>query len=401
MKFKLTKSNAYKLLAVLVSIGAVMVGLHYILREIFFASRARDITIPAQTITVANPLLTTIYFNNIIGATGAVAQFEKSIDSAQHSIEIAVFSIKSDRLRQALYRADARGVKVTLILDSSRADQHNKAFPDLPKGIVRIDDGTYDAVNSKNTAYMHHKFMLIDRGYPTQELTQGSLNFTDLGEKYNESYFLTTSDATLIKIYGGEFDLLKKGVTSLGKLGNAEYDPWTARIQYPNGFLEVWMSPGFSNDSAKYRILELINSATTSLDLMMWDFTDTKIAQALVKKSEAGVHVRIVADNTNATSSYSVLPTLMKAKEKEGLKNLEVILDTKSTALITGPVPDGFNPYLHEHSMIVDGKIAVFGTNNWSMWGFYHNDEDTLITDNTYLVGQFEKTFDYFYTTLK
>ena len=161
------------------------------------------------------------------------------------------------------------------------------------------------------------------------------------------------------------------------------------------------MSPGFETRSAKYRIIQLIESATSSLDIMMWYFTDEDIAKALVRKSENGVKVRIITEDTNATSTTSVIPLILGEKDSKKLPNIEIILDTKSTALITQQVPDGFNPYFHQHTMIVDGKIVVFGTNNWSMWGFYHNDEDILITDNTYIVNQFKKTFDFFYEGLR
>ena len=51
--------------------------------------------------------------------------------------------------------------------------------------------------------------------------------------------------------------------------------------------------------------------------------------------------------------------------------------------------------------MIIDNQKIIFGTNNWSTWGFYKNDEDTILTNNKYLVTEFQKTFDYFYKTLK
>jgi len=134
---------------------------------------------------------------------------------------------------------------------------------------------------------------------------------------------------------------------------------------------------------------------------MIWDFTDERIAQALIKKSLAGVKVRIIAEDTNAYTPHSMIPFLLSKKEKNNLSNIEIILDTKSKMLITERVPGGFNPYLHQHTMIFDGKTTVFGTNNWSFWGFYRNDEDMLITNNAYLTNEFQKTFNFFYQTLK
>lgn len=401
MRSKITRSTVYKLFAILCVVFLGIFGMRYVLKAAFFASRSTGIDTVTPMAVISSLLEVHIDFNNGVGTTGAMKKFAESIDRAKYSVEIAVFSLRSDTIRRALYKANARGVKVTLILDSSRKDQHDYVLAEMPSGIERIDSGVYDAEDLSYSSFMHHKYMIVDRGYPGAELTSGSLNFTDVGEKYNQSYFFTTSDSALVTIFGNEFDLLKSGVTGLGKLSKREYDPWTANLSYSNGFFEVWMSPGFSNRSVKYRILELIDSATSSLDLMVWDFTDESIARKLIAKSEKGIPVRVIAENSNATSTYSAIPFLVSSKASRGLTNLEIILDTKSTDLITESVPDGFNPYLHEHTMIVDGHTVVFGTNNWSLRGFYHNDEDTIVTDNAYLVGEFQKTFDFFYRGLR
>jgi phosphatidylserine/phosphatidylglycerophosphate/cardiolipin synthase-like enzyme len=401
MKSRKKLSLAYKIIISLAILISVIFVIKLILGAAFYASRNHEINTPALSISTSTSLSVNLDFNNEVEVKGAIEKFEQSINKAKHSIEVAVFSLNSDRIRKALVNADKRGVKVTMILDSSRLEQHDSQFKNSAESIIRINRGKYDSENSRNTWYMHHKFMIVDRGYLNAELTTGSLNFTDIGEKYNESFFLTTSDISLISIYGREFDLMKNGLTGVNKLTSREYDPWSAKVQYGNGYVEVWMSPGFATRSAKYRILQLIESATSSIDIMMWYFTDDDIARALIRKSEGGVNVRVITEDTNATSTTSVIPFMLAEKSLKKLSTLEIVLDTKSTTLIKQKVPEGFNPYFHQHTMVVDRGTAVFGTNNWSIWGFYHNDEDTLITDNAYIVSQFEKTFDYFYKQLK
>lgn len=398
---KNSKNKFRKIIITIFILTAILTSSHFLVKKTISFKRLGSIHHPVQNIIAEKPLETTVYFNNNVEETKAIEEIRQFLQKAQHSIEIAIFSFNSNRLKETLYQAAQKGIKVTLILNKSTRFQHDKIFTNLPHEITRIDVGSHDRNNSKNTLYMHHKFILIDRGYPSQELLTGSFDFTDIGEKYVQSFFLTTSDDALISVYGKEFDLLKKGISGLSKLKQRSYEPWAAKIQYQNEFVEVWMSPGFSKNSIKYRVLELINSAQSSIDFMIWDFTDERIAQALIKKSLAGVKVRIIAEDTNAYTPHSMIPFLLSKKEKNNLSNIEIILDTKSKMLITERVSGGFNPYLHQHTMIFDGKTTVFGTNNWSFWGFYRNDEDMLITNNAYLTNEFQKTFNFFYQTLK
>lgn len=399
-KFKVNKSVIYKILFLLIIVVVSILTARYLLKQAMYANRSKSIDFAEESIDSKVPLEMELKFNNEIEKMGPIEDFISYIDSAEYSVEIAVFSLKSQRLYDAILNADKRGVKVTMILDSSRKAHHDYDMGVLPKSIVRIDAGNYESLDSKNNVYMHHKYMIVDRGYPTQKLIAGSLNFTDVGEKYNQSFYFITSDQNLVSVYGEEFDLLNRR-SGVSKIGDRSYDPWSARIQYANSFVEVWMSPGFSKRSLKYRILDLIENATSSLDLMMWDFTDEDIAQALIKKGKEGLKVRLLVENTTTENIHSVVSYMSFKKEKEGLQNLEIILDDKSEEFVKEIVPYGFNPYLHQHTMIVDKNVVVFGTNNWSLWGFYQNDEDSIVTDDKYAVEEFQKTFDYFYKVLK
>lgn len=356
---------------------------------------------PQQIFNVDHPLETEIYFNNEVGETGSLKILIDEINKAQHSIEIAMFSFSSQDIKTALYAADKRGVKVTLVFNKSKYDQHDIFFSDLPTSIKRIDVGAYDANHSRKTAYMHDKMMFIDRGYPNQVFTTGSLNYTSWGEKYNQSFFLITKDPDIISVYGKEFDLLQNKIAGVKKLAKAEYNPWAATINYTDSFLQIWFSPGFSKQSIKYEVLDTIASSTKSLDLIMWDLTDQQIAQALIKKAHEGVKIRLIAEQKTSSLESSVIPLIQEAKDKDKLDNLEIILDTKLMEDVKEDVPDDFSPLIHHHSMIADGKTLIFGSGNWSLWGFYNNDENALVTNNKYLIDESQKTFDHFYAKLK
>jgi phosphatidylserine/phosphatidylglycerophosphate/cardiolipin synthase-like enzyme len=356
---------------------------------------------PQKVISVPSPLVTNIYFNNEIGGTESISLLLEQIEKAEHTIEIAMFSFGSVEIRDALYEAAKRSVRVTLVLNKSKYKQHDLLFVDPPPGVTRIDVGTFDPVDSRRTTYMHDKFMIIDRGFDNAHLTTGSLNFTPWGEKYNQSFFVMTSDSHLVEIYGKEFDSLKGNLSGIKKLADLSYNPWAATINYSSSTLEVWFSPGFSTQSVKSRIINTIASSTESLDLIMWEFTDNQIAAALRKKAEEGVRIRIIAEDLTSTGTDSMIPSLIKTKEEKKLDNLEIILDTKLAAEVREEMPDDFTPFIHHHSIIADGKMLILGSGNWTLWGFYNNDENAWVTNDAYLIQESQKTFEHFYDLLK
>ena len=402
MKFKNNRYRFFKFGWRIFLIAMVLIIITYaaIQSVIKFTSPRHYSSTPAKTITVNHPLETELYFNNSVGEAGALDIIKKQIDEAQYSIEIAVYSFNSVDLKNALYAADKRGVRITLVLDKSLFGQHDLFLVDMPSDIKRIDAGAFDPNNSLNTYYMHDKFIITDFGYPSEKITTGSLNFTDLGEKFNQSFLLSTTDNNIISLYENEFDLLAHGLSGIKKLSTADYNPWAATINYSDSFLQVWFSPGLGGQSLKQRILGSIKSAKQTIDIMMWELTDEDITHALEQKADAGVNIRIVAEQKTAFSTSSTVSNLINF-EKKNPTHLEVILDTKLAQQTTAPLPDNFTPYIHHHMMIVDGSTLIFGSSNWSTWGFYHNDENALITNSPSLIAQFQDSFDHFYTLLK
>ncbi len=55
---------------------------------------------------------------------------------------------------------------------------------------------------------------------------------------------------------------------------------------------------------------------------------------------------------------------------------------------------EDFNSFLHHHLLLVDGTIAVFGTNNWSTNGFFNNNESIMISNIPYMFQSFKQAFD-------
>ncbi len=371
------------------------------LKEVDFNLRFTVAT-PQVVVYKNTPMDTKIFFNNELEDKKYLNNIVEMIDSAKSTIDIVMFSFYSYKIRDAIYRASERGVKVTLVLDYSRKLKHDAFFIKLPKDIVRIDTGFFDPQNNKNAEYMHHKLLIIDKGLDNQQMITGSINYTDKGELYEQSFYLVTKDVDIIESYVKEFDFLKNNFYGTKKLKNPIYNPWLKHIKYTDSYLDIWMSPGLNMNSSKEKIIEIIDSSKNNINILMWQFTDKDIANILIKKAKTGVSINLIVDDFVAYKENSVISELEKIKFEQKIDNLQILFDTKLDNLIDkSKQRSDFSIFLHHHVMIVDNKIVVFGTNNWTASGFYRNDEDTLFTNNTYLVDEFQKTFDHFYKIVK
>jgi phosphatidylserine/phosphatidylglycerophosphate/cardiolipin synthase-like enzyme len=243
---------------------------------------------------------------------------------------------------------------------------------------------------------MHHKFLLIDRGLPGAELFFGSYNFTYLQEKYDPCFLLETTRPEIISIFGEEFDRLVQNYHGTKKLVVSP-DPFAARIKYPEGYLEIWFSPQPASGGLKERMLGLIKVAKSEIKAMIWDFTSRDLAGGLADAA-GKIPVSIITDDYNYSLPSSAFNYLTAEKAKHGLTKLEVTTDARRNQEIKDNFKiNDLNSFLHHHLLLIDGRIAVFGTNNWSYNGFYNNDESIMVTDLPALVKPFSDVWDFNY----
>lgn len=351
---------------------------------------------PTETIEVSEHFSGELYFNNEFGQINFSTLITGAINKAQSTIEVAVYSMDHPVIRDALYRAANRGVKVTLLLSANRKVGHDRIFVDLPKNMERIDIG--------GNGLMHDKFLLIDRGLSEEKLLFGSYNFTLLQEQFDPSFIMETTRREIVKVFGEEFDRIK-AKTGENTATNipVNRNPFAAKIQYPEGSLEIWFSPGqMGSNTVRERLVGLIKASEKSLEAMIWYLTDKTVAKAILAKAKEGETIKILTDDYNFSGSDSVFPYVMKERETNNLKTLEILTDHKRNQEIEEKYgKKDFNSFLHHHMLLVDNKIALFGTNNWSTSGFFNNDESIMVTTIPSVVTAFKEAFDTNYTKAK
>ncbi|HNW19901.1 MAG TPA: phospholipase D-like domain-containing protein [bacterium] len=333
---------------------------------------------PVQQIN--EPFSGQLYFNDQLGQNKLSQLVIAAIDSAQATIELAVYSFSDQDIKEAIYQAANRGVKVTIILDAGKSQFNNQLLSDLPENIRRID------IKSKR-GYMHHKFIIIDRGQSSGQLLFGSYNFTKLQDRYDPSFLLISPRPELVDSFGREIDRLANN--NYGRKKILASDCLAERFQYTNGFLEIWFGPQTRNRGLRNRMIDLIYGTKNSLKGMIWNFTDRDLAHAMLTVARRHP-VTMIIDDVNWTGKYSVNQIMTKSL----FNKLEIITDHRRNQEVKDlSGQDDLNSFLHHHALIIDDQTVVFGTNNWSSGGFFDNDESTIISNIDSLVQSFGQSF--------
>lgn len=119
-----------------------------------------------------------------------------AIQSARHSIDLAVYGLEDETIVEALCNAAEAGVRVRVVTDETSEDPENSRtyWPAFfgPDGLASCG-AEVDAVRSYGL--MHHKFFVIDAGTGAELLITGSLNLTQNGFDRNHNHMLFLRDA--------------------------------------------------------------------------------------------------------------------------------------------------------------------------------------------------------------
>lgn len=349
---------------------------------------------PEKVINISEPFSGKIHFNNEVGSDYFSNLTVEAIDLASSTIEIAMYSMDDSFIKEAIYRAVDRGVKVNIVFS-------NKYVTSMEKFFERKSDNLKISFSSfGSSGYMHHKFMIVDRGLNSGKLFFGSSNFTYIQAQYDPSFIMETDRPELVNIFGEEFDRLLLELDRVAVRGE-NYNSFAALINYPEGFLEIWFLPSSGDNSLKNRLLNLIYRAENNVKAMIWHFTDKDTAINLVQKAK-DIPVKVIIDDFNFKVKDSVMPFMSKQKRYQGLSNLELIDDAnRNEAVRQHKGDDKFNSFLHHHLLITDDNTVVFGTNNWSSSGFFANNESVMISNISSLVSAFNQTFEFHYNLNK
>lgn len=126
-------------------------------------------------------------------------------------------------------------------------------------------------------------------------------------------------------------------------------------------------------DNPQKAIIKNINQAEAFINIAMYIFTDREIALPLVKAHERGVKVRLYLDKDQVDYKYSQSRFLVQ----KGIK-------TRISS----------NNYIMHHKFaIIDNRLLLTGSYNWTFSANNRNDENLMVIDDPEIVEIFQNQF--------
>ena len=304
-----------------------------------------------------------VHINNPADWQSSVAgRLVEKINAAQTSIHIASFEFDLTPVAEALIAAKERGVDVRWVTD----DEHGlEADEDPGHGqFAMLQDAGVEVRSDNRSALMHNKFWIFDG----QIVWTGSTNITENGIFKQDNNVLVIHSPELSAIYEREFQEMWDG-----QFGSRSPSTLGEQITTLNGsqIVVVFTSEDPALENA---IVPLVQSATNQIRFLTFVFTDFPLADAMSQRWSEGVDVAGVFETVGSETDASELKTLM-------CRNV--------------PVRQDGNPnFLHHKFIVVDERIVVTGSMNYSTNAETSNDENVLIIENPEIARLYLQEFE-------
>ena len=282
------------------------------------------------------------------------------LSQTQKHVDLAVFEMELPCVEETLITLHRKGKRVRIVTDTDHISPELKALKKA--GIPVIDD--------QRGAFMHNKFLVRDK----DGVWTGSMNLTPNGVGRNNNNVIRLKSKAAAKLYRAEFEEMFKG----------EFGPRSPRQKLPALFkvdgteVEVLFSP---EDPVQERIVDLLKGAQQSIYFMAFSFTDDKMGKTIKERAKAGVEVHGVFEKLGSKSKYSEYGRLKRQK-----------LDVKR---------DGNKGIMHHKLMVIDKKIVITGSYNFSKNADRSNDENVVVLHSEALAKQYLDEYQRVYTLAK
>lgn len=287
----------------------------------------------------------------------------QAIDSAKLSVDVAIYSLSLNSVREALINAHNRGVQVRMVMES---DNLERTDPQILKdvGIPILGD--------RREGLMHDKFVVIDNS----EVWMGGMNFTDSGTYQDNNVMLRIRSVKMAENYTKEFN----------EMFNDDFFSDSVLAETPNPRVTVDGIPVdtfFSPDDVVQPILvDIINTANESIYFMAFSFTADPIGDAMRERASEGVTVAGVMDTEQVESNIG---TEFDAFRQAGLNVYQ----------------DGNAGQMHHKIIIIDESVVIVGSYNFTNSAETRNDENLVVIYDEAIAKLFVAEFQRVYEQAK
>ncbi len=134
---------------------------------------------------------------------------------------------------------------------------------------------------------------------------------------------------------------------------------------------EAHFSPG---EDCRRQLLDLLVSARESIDISVFTISDDRLTDAIYAAYQRNIRVRVITDNDKARDEGSDIFYLID-------KGVDVRMDKTEN-------------HMHHKFAVIDKKILVNGSFNWTRSASDYNQENILVTDEAKLVSAYLNEFE-------
>jgi phosphatidylserine/phosphatidylglycerophosphate/cardiolipin synthase-like enzyme len=283
-----------------------------------------------------------------------------AIDQARLSVDMAAYSFNLWSIRDALIRAHQRGVVVRMVMESDNMDNQE---------VQQILDAGIPVIGDQREGLMHNKFVVIDRS----EVWTGSMNYTTYAAYKDNNNLIRIRSTQAAEDYTTEFNEMFEENLFGPDTRAATHNP---RLAIDGTPVEIYFSP---DDGVAAHILTFIQSAQESVYFMAYSFTANDLGDAIRQRAAAGLIVAGVMDDGQINSNQGT--------EYDPFK--QAGLDVRR---------DGNVGLMHHKLIIIDRKIVITGSYNFSNSAEASNDENVVIIYNADIAGlylaEFQRVYD-------
>ncbi len=292
--------------------------------------------------------------------TGGIdAPLAAAIDSAKLSVDVAVYSLSLNSIRDALIRAHDRGVQVRMVMESDNLDRSDPQ---------KLKDAGIPILGDRREGLMHDKFVVIDNS----EVWTGSMNFTDSGAYADNNNMIRIRSVKMAENFTREFEEMfiddKFGDNIVSQTPNP-------RVTIDGTPIDVYFSP---DDNVQSSFIDLVNNAEESIYFLAFSFTADPIGEAVMTRARDGVTVAGVMDAEQVNSNVG---TEFDPFLQAGLSVFR----------------DAIEGQMHHKVMIIDESIVLLGSYNFTNSAETRNDENLLVVYNKDIAAQFIAEFQRVY----
>jgi len=271
-----------------------------------------------------------------------VAKVLELIEEAEETIDVAQFTFSVREIEAALIAAHEEGVTVRVAMNIAQ-DQDGSLSRRLRDAGLNVKFVSGRTREESHDGLQHAKFMIVDG----TTLLTGSNNWSSTGTTINEENTIVvraqSSDDAMLYGFSCHYESI-----------------WDANADAaaPCSNDEVAFTPGAG---AMRGLRDAIRASETSIDVLMHHLAFRDLVKELAKAAERGVSVRVIVNAADRT-------------EHTG-RNWERLFAAGGLIRFKQNNAEAYQ-LMHHKLAIIDGRILMNGSGNWSGSAFFNNYEN-------------------------